>query len=52
MKNEGNSLAASIHDSLAYIMTDATYKEKLDMGHQLEETVPLCLYDGKICDRR
>ena len=49
---DSSAIVASIQDSRAFALSNVSLSQKISMGHQLEETVPLCFYDKKKCLER
>ena len=43
------SLSSAVLDSLPFMLEALTAEVKSEMGHQLVDTVPLCLYNGERC---
>ncbi len=44
------AMSATVQDSLPFLLESLTEEVRTSLGHQVNETIPLCTYDGVNCD--
>lgn len=44
------ALSSTVISSFPFMLDALSEAEKIDIGHALQETVPICIYDGAKCD--
>ncbi len=44
------AMGASVVDSIPFVLGGISEEMKKEMGHSIEESMPICTYAGKNCD--
>ncbi len=46
------SMSTSVIDSIPFVLGGISEETKKEIGHSIEESMPICTYGGKNCDMK